>query len=186
MDLFEDWYLRRHLDFKLTDQQALIWMDIKEVLVKNCTAQPQVWTHRDYHSRNLMVNDASNPAVIDFQDMVRGPIAYDLASIFKDCYIAWTREQQLGWLHDYYSQVSSWLRLDEFDFDSLVRWYDFAGLQRHLKVLGIFCRLHYRDEKSQYLNDLPLVRHYVEEVLGIYPEFKVFQRFFNSLPHTHP
>lgn len=183
MDLFEDWYLRRHLDYKLSAGQCLIWQDVKELLVKTCESQPQVWVHRDYHSRNLMVVEENCPAVIDFQDLVIGPITYDLASIFKDCYIEWSRDRQLAWLRLYFDRAQQKLPLAEIQFSDLVRWYDLTGLQRHMKVLGIFCRLNYRDGKDQYMEDLPLVRKYVVEVLDLYPELKVFKNFFNKLPH---
>lgn len=183
MDLFEDWYLRRHLDQKLSAGQSLIWQDTKELLIKVCVTQPQVWVHRDYHSRNLMVVPENSPAVIDFQDLVIGPIAYDLASIFKDCYIEWPRQQQLEWLQQYFEQSTRELSIFEYSFDQLVRWYDLTGLQRHLKVLGIFCRLNYRDGKAQYMEDLTLVRKYIVEVLDHYPELNVFKNFFTKLPH---
>lgn len=184
LDLFEDWYLRRHLDQSLSANQHLIWQDTKELLVVTCRQQPQVWVHRDYHSRNLMIDDHDNPGVIDFQDMVLGPISYDLASIFKDCYIEWPRQQQLDWLDQYHQHAQTALPELSFTLAQLVRWYDLTGLQRHLKVLGIFCRLNYRDQKDQYMSDLPLVKKYIEEVLQLYPELRSFQQLFNALPHS--
>ncbi|NNC98913.1 MAG: phosphotransferase [Gammaproteobacteria bacterium] len=181
MDLFYDWYLKRHLDLQLNEDQELIWQDTRDFLVAVCEEQPVVWVHRDYHSRNLMVSDGISPAVIDFQDMVLGPVSYDLASLVKDCYIEWPRAYQHRCLGEYLKLVSGELPELNISMEQLIRWVDLTGLQRHLKVLGIFCRLNYRDGKSAYLNDLVLVKKYVDEVLGIYPELSSFRTLFMSL-----
>ena len=182
MSLFDIWFINKHLGIEISTESQQALQATKALLVRECLAQPQVWVHRDYHSRNLMVTDDNSPGVIDFQDMVLGPIAYDLASIFKDCYIEWPRQQQLQWLREYHSLVHSKLSISPFSFDQLVRWYDMAGLQRHLKVLGIFCRLYYRDNKSNYLKDLPLVAKYTLEAIELYPELSGFKRHFaNSI-----
>jgi len=174
MALFPTWYLGQHLRHTLTPQQTEIWEQTQTFLCDVCTQQPQVWVHRDFHSRNLMVTQDNSPGVIDFQDLVLGPIAYDLASIFKDCYIEWPRDRQLNWLADYYHLLNP----SNFDLAQLVEWYDLTGLQRHLKVLGIFCRLNYRDEKPRYLADLPLVANYCLEVLHLYANrFSVINNF---------
>ena len=152
----------------------------QELIVDAFAEQPQVWVHRDFHSRNLMITDERSPGVIDFQDIVTGAIGYDLASIFKDCYIEWPRQQQHLWLEEYRLKAIDQLELDEFSLESLVRWVDFAGLQRQLKVLGIFCRLSYRDAKHDYLNDLPLVAKYTLEVFDIYPELTSFKKHFST------
>lgn len=164
MSLFTDWFYERHLQQSLSSEQSHVWQLTQDLLCDVCAQQPQVLVHRDYHSRNLMVTAKDNPGVIDFQDMVIGPISYDLASIFKDCYIEWPRKQQLLWLADYYELIES----PEFSLEQLTYWYDLTGLQRHLKVLGIFCRLNYRDGKPRYLADLPLVAKYCLEVLELY------------------
>lgn len=181
MSLFEDWYLKRHVDLLLNEDQKLIWQDTQQLLIEACEEQPQVWVHRDYHSRNLMIVDTNSPAVIDFQDMCIGPISYDLASLFKDCYIEWPRSQQHQWLSAYYDKAKGTVPSVDFSLEELVRWVDLTGLQRHLKVLGIFCRLNYRDGKSHYLNDLPLVKKYTMEVLDLYPELKNFRTMLLSL-----
>lgn len=181
LGLFEDWYLRRHMDIELSEQQRLIWEDTQLFLITECLNQPQVLVHRDYHSRNLMIVDDNSPAVIDFQDMVIGPMAYDLASLFKDCYIEWPRAQQHVWLAKYLLAAKTALPSTKVNFDDLVRWVDLTGLQRHLKVLGIFCRLNYRDQKPQYLDDLPLVKNYVLEVVDLYPELKNFGKMCHKL-----
>lgn len=181
LNLFDDWYLKRHLDIELDTKMQLIWQDTKENLIQACLQQPQVWVHRDYHSRNLMIHDHNSPAVIDFQDMVIGPIAYDLASLFKDCYIEWPREQQHAWLAEYLEHLHTELPSLVISIDDLIRWVDFTGLQRHLKVLGIFCRLNYRDGKAHYLDDLPLVQKYVLEVIDLYPELTNFKSMLNAI-----
>ncbi|MEM7357684.1 MAG: phosphotransferase [Pseudomonadota bacterium] len=181
MGLFDDWYLKRHVDVQLNEAQQLIWNDTQQILIDACLEQPQVWVHRDYHSRNLMVTDQDSPAVIDFQDMCVGPISYDLASLFKDCYIEWPRDTQHEWLEAYYLRALNTVPNVNFSLSDLLRWFDLTGLQRHLKVLGIFCRLNYRDGKSHYLGDLPLVKKYTLEVLDYYPDLNNFRRMLTSL-----
>lgn len=176
MDLFDQWFLQQHLSVTMSPQQSDVWQNLKSLLLGVCNEQPKKWVHRDYHSRNLMVTENNSPGVIDFQDMVFGPISYDLASLLKDCYIRWPREQQLSWLNEYYQSSER-----DFSFAQLIRWFDLTGLQRHLKVLGIFCRLHYRDEKDQYLKDLPLVADYIIEVIDLYDELSEFKHAFSDL-----
>lgn len=183
LDVFTEWYLGKQLAVSLSHDQTELWAHTKQQLTSACLEQPQVWVHRDYHSRNLMLCADGSAGVIDFQDMVLGPIAYDLVSLFKDCYIEWPREQQLGWCEQYHAQLLNDDPLPDITLDSLIRWFDLTGLQRHLKVLGVFSRLHHRDGKSQYLNDLPLVRKYILEALSLYPEFGAFEHFFRELPH---
>ena len=177
MSLFEDWYLARHLNIEIDQDMSKAWEACQTTLISACLEQPQVWVHRDYHSRNLMITDNDSPGVIDFQDMVIGPITYDLASIFKDCYIEWPRHQQMQWLEQYREKANLTLGI-ELEQAQLQRWYDLTALQRHLKVLGIFCRLYYRDGKDQYLNDLPLVAKYTLEALDLYPELSDFKQHF--------
>ncbi|NND82736.1 MAG: phosphotransferase [Gammaproteobacteria bacterium] len=183
MDLFEQWYAVKHLGCTLSPQQQETWHQLKTTIGNTWFEQPQVWVHRDYHSRNLMVTENRSPGVIDFQDMMLGPITYDLASLFKDCYIQWPRTRQLAWLRQWQGMIADAVKGYSFSEEQFIRWYDFTGLQRHLKVLGIFCRLHYRDGKPQYLEDLPLVRRYVTETLTEYPELNQFAELFQSLPH---
>lgn len=178
MQLFIDWYLGKHLTVALAPDAEEVWNETKQFLIRTCQSQPQVWVHRDYHSRNLMITEQNSPGVIDFQDMVIGPIAYDLASLFKDCYFEWPRSKQHAWLAEYYQSLTPELLSQPFSLDELIRWVDLTGLQRHLKVLGIFCRLNYRDGKDQYLGDLPLVANYVLQVLELYPELEPFENFF--------
>ncbi len=167
MGLFEPWYLNRHLGIDLDEQQKTALSSTFELLIDSAQQQPQVFVHRDYHSRNLMLVDTNNPGVIDYQDAVIGPVTYDLVSLFKDCYIEWPRQKVLHWLDEY-------LQLTAVDItanrDQFIRWFDLMGVQRHLKVLGIFSRLNYRDGKSQYLNDLPLTLKYVVDTCNQYDE----------------
>ena len=181
MNLFDEWYLQRHLNINMTDLQRQLWQTTTELLVQNCLEQPQVWVHRDFHSRNLMVSDNNSPAVIDFQDMLLGPISYDLASLFKDCYIKWPKTNQHRWLGQYLSQARRQLPIPDLNQDQLIRWVDLTALQRHLKVLGIFCRLNYRDGKANYMGDLPLVKTYIAETLDSYPELADFSNLFKRL-----
>ena len=181
MDLFEHWYIKKHLNASINEPMEKAWQECKQFLVSVCQEQPQVWVHRDYHSRNLMITNENSPGVIDFQDMVIGPIAYDLASIFKDCYIEWPRQQQLHWIEQYRQQANETLDINNIGRTELIRWYDLTGLQRHLIVLGICCRLYYRDGNDQYLNDLPLVAKYTLEALDLYPELATFKQLFKPL-----
>ena len=169
MSLFEDWYLNRHLNIQLTKKDKQSLQSVIHLLTDNALQQPQVFVHRDFHSRNLMVTEQANPGVIDFQDAVNGAITYDLVSLLKDCYIAWPRQRIIKWLN--YFRINNSLT-NHIDENTLIRWFDFMGMQRHLKILGIFCRLNYRDNKPNYLNDLPLTLAYVIDTCQRYSELK--------------
>jgi aminoglycoside/choline kinase family phosphotransferase len=168
MELLPTWFLQRHLGIDIACEQWDVIELAFRALVQNAQAQPQVFVHRDYHSRNLMLA-SDGLGIIDFQDAVRGPITYDLVSLLRDCYIAWPLTQVECWVEDYRQQA---LRagLTSADPARFLRWFDLMGLQRHIKVLGIFCRLNYRDGKPAYLGDLPLVWSYVRDVGLRYPE----------------
>ena len=168
LDLFRDWFVPKLLGISWTDAFEQSFSDLSRCLISNAIQQPQVVVHRDFHSRNLMVVQNGGLAVIDFQDAVIGPITYDPVSLLKDCYVHWPRQQQLSWLLDHKGLLTEQHRLEAVDDDTFVAWFDLMGLQRHIKVLGIFARLSLRDGKPAYLNDLPLVLAYVEEVLAIY------------------
>lgn len=156
--LFHDWFLQKYLNITLTSTEEQLITDTFNYLINHMLHQPQVFVHRDYHSRNIMIKDELKLAVIDFQDAVTGPFTYDLVSLLKDCYIQWPPEQLLNWLTYFYDNCPL---KHNYTLDEFKQAFDICGLQRHLKVLGIFCRLHLRDNKSNYLNDLPLVFHYV-------------------------
>lgn len=178
MDLFETWYLNRHMGIQLDETQKTSLDGVFKTLIQNATEQPQVFVHRDYHSRNLMITDENNPGVIDYQDAVIGPITYDLVSLLKDCYIEWPREKVELWLELYLARITPAHLIDR---DTLIRWFDLMGVQRHLKVLGIFARLNYRDGKSQYINDLPLTLKYVLDTCNQYDELQPLRLLFEEI-----
>ncbi len=169
--LFPEWYVGRHLGATLAPQQQAILDTVFERLLANNLAQPQVYVHRDWHSRNLMVSDP-NPGILDFQDAVYGPITYDLASIYRDAYIQWDEEQQLDWVIRYWEKARAAGLPVRADFGDFWRDFEWMGAQRHIKVLGIFARLYHRDGKDGYLKDMPLVMHYLRKVCERYDELK--------------
>lgn len=177
--LFREWFLGAYLQLELSAaeeqllQQSFAWLS-QEIL-----QQPQVFIHRDYHSRNIMLlaEESADLGIIDFQDAMHGPYTYDLVSLLKDCYIQWPGEQVLRWLARFYEQagIAKHSSLSEF-----TRAFDLCGLQRHLKVLGVFARLHLRDSKPAYLQDLPLTLHYVMACLESYEELGPFYQFMQN------
>lgn len=170
MALFRDWYLQRHLGVILRPAQEAVLERAFEGLAQSALAQPQVWVHRDYHSRNLMVTPLNNPGILDFQDAVRGPITYDLVSLLRDCYIAWPRERVEDWVKGYHDlALQSGLPVCEDELEFL-GWFDRMGVQRHLKASGIFARLNHRDGKPGYLKDIPRTLGYVLDVAARYPD----------------
>ncbi len=179
MSLFPEWFLHRHLAMGPTDTVRAILDRAEAVLVQSALEQPQAFVHRDYHSRNLMVTAAGGVGVIDFQDAVRGPVTYDLVSLYKDCYVAWHEDQVLTWAEEHRLRLlaAGWPVNDAQRFQ---RWFDYMGLQRHIKVLGIFARLWYRDGKGGYLSDLPLVLRYVLAVTAKYSELAELDQFLRE------
>jgi len=170
MGLFQEWFIKKHLAITLDQQQQHCLKNVMECLTENALQQPQVFVHRDYHSRNLMQTTVNNPGVIDFQDAVAGAVTYDLASLFKDCYISWPRAQIEDWLSYYFNKAKENNILDSVcQFEDFIQWFDLMSVQRHLKVLGIFSRLNIRDNKSAYLNDLPLTFQYIADSCERYP-----------------
>ena len=175
--LMPEWFLDRHLALDLTGAEREMIAAAFEFLLAEALSQPEVFVHRDYHSRNLMVVGDRNPGVLDFQDALRGPIGYDLVSLLKDCYIAWPRERVLEWVSGYRSLLQSRGGRIGGGPEQFVRWFDLIGVQRHIKVLGIFARLWYRDGKPGYLRDLPLTLDYVRETCRLYPELAALSGF---------
>lgn len=175
MDLFREWFLVRHLDVEITPAITAALGDTFALLIASALEQPVVCVHRDYHSRNLMRCDKNNPGILDFQDAVTGPVSYDLVSLLRDCYIAWPRQRIEGWVRGYHDLAVQSGILQQQDEQVFLRWFDLMGVQRHLKVLGIFARLHYRDGKAAYLDDLPLVLAYIIDVCHRYPELSALQ-----------
>ena len=173
MLLFPQWYLGVHYQYSMTDAQTAELTKVFNILLDNNTAQAQVWVHRDFHSRNLMVQKdfAQNPGILDFQDAVYGPITYDAVSLLRDAYIEWDEQQQIDWLVRYWEMARAAGLAVPNAFDAFYRDFEYMGLQRHLKILGIFARLYHRDGKSGYLKDLPLVLKYTRQVVARYREF---------------
>ncbi|MEW6314427.1 MAG: phosphotransferase [Pseudomonadota bacterium] len=165
--LFPDWYLARHLQVALTPRQQAALEQVFEAVLRNNLAQPRVYVHRDYHSRNLMLADP-NPGVLDFQDAVYGPITYDLVSLYKDAYIAWDEERVLDWVIRYWEHAKKARLPVDADFASFYHDFEWMGVQRHIKVLGIFARLCHRDGKAGYLKDMPLVMNYLRKACQRY------------------
>jgi hypothetical protein len=175
--LMPEWFLDRHLALELTGAEREMIVAAFEFLLGEALSQPEVFVHRDYHSRNLMVVAERNPGVIDFQDALRGPIGYDLVSLLKDCYISWPRQRVLEWVSGYRSLLQARGRRVGGGPAQFLRWFDLIGVQRHIKVLGIFARLWYRDGKPAYLRDLPLTFDYVRESCRLYPELGPLSEF---------
>ncbi|MBS0394129.1 MAG: phosphotransferase [Proteobacteria bacterium] len=180
VQLFPEWFLARHLGAAPAPAEQALIDRTSRALAASAHEQPQVFVHRDYHSRNLMVLDAGNPGILDFQDAMRGALTYDLVSLYKDCYIVWPRARVLDWVADYRRRALAAGLAIPGDAADFVRWFDWMGLQRHLKVLGIFARLWYRDGKRGYLHDLPTVLAYVLETTGAYGELAEFDAFLRQ------
>jgi len=151
------------------------------LLEENALEQPQVFVHRDYHSRNLMVVAGGNPGVIDFQDAVTGPVTYDLVSLLRDCYIRWPHEQVERWRDLYMKLAGEAGLLADIDRQQFIRWFDLMGVQRHLKASGIFARLLHRDGKPGYVGDIPRTLGYAVDVCNCYPELQTLGRFIERV-----
>jgi aminoglycoside/choline kinase family phosphotransferase len=163
LDLFPDWCVAREFNVTWTDAQRTQWQRVCQLLIDSALAQPAVAVHRDYMPRNLMVADP-NPGILDFQDAVRGPITYDVASLLRDAFLSWDEEREIDWAVRYWEQARrAGLPVGE-DFGEFWRALEWMGLQRHLKVLGIFCRLKHRDGKARYAQDLPRFFAYATKV----------------------
>ena len=180
MELLPQWFLERHLQIEADAPTRAMLERLFDALAAAAAEQPFTFVHRDYHSRNLMVTEQHNPGILDFQDAVYGPLTYDLVSLLKDCYIVWPRRRVSDWALGYRDRARErGFALPAGDAGFL-RWFDLMGVQRHVKVLGIFCRLFYRDGKAQYLADLPRVLDYVREVAAAYPETAEFAEFLSA------
>ena len=216
MRLFPEWYVAKHLGATLTEKQSTTLESIFQRIVQNNLAQPQVYVHRDYHSRNLMYLETSSPdsplqrsplsnslpqagertneknnfltspGILDFQDAVYGPITYDLASLFKDAYIKWEEAEVLDWLISYWEKARAAGLPVHTDFADFYRDYEWMAVQRHLKVLGIFARLSHRDGKDGYLKDLPLVMDYLRKACERYIDLKPLLRLLDVLEKNQP
>ena len=174
MALMPEWFCTRHLQLELEPEERALLAQTFELLTTEALAQPRVFVHRDYHSRNLLLLEQRNPGVVDFQDALYGPVTYDLVSLLKDCYIDWPREVVTRWVSRYRARLAAAGGPAGTGEQQFLRWFDFIGLQRHIKVLGIFARLWWRDGKSGYLNDLPRTLAYVQDAARRYAELAAF------------
>ena len=169
MELMPEWFLQRHLGMAIECEEWDVVEQAFRALVDNALAQPQAFVHRDFHSRNLLLTDRDNPGIVDFQDAVRGPVTYDLVSLLRDCYVTWPDERVDAWAESFRRRLDhAGVRVPSRE--AFLRAFDLMGVQRHVKVLGIFCRLWYRDGKAGYLQDLPRVWAYTRDVGRRHPE----------------
>jgi hypothetical protein len=180
MELFPAWYLEGLLGLELTADEKTLLHELFERLIASARSQPQVFVHRDFHSRNLMLLPDGDLGVIDFQDAVIGPLTYDLVSLLRDCYVEWPVARVRAWASAYAARLAGLGTMPDVPEETFRRWFDWMGLQRHIKVLGIFARLWLRDGKPGYLRDLPLVMRYALDVAAAYPETAAFDRWFRA------
>ncbi|MBM4233459.1 MAG: aminoglycoside phosphotransferase [Gammaproteobacteria bacterium] len=179
LELMPEWFCGRHLQLELDAAERELIEQVFLWLIDAALAQPVVFVHRDYHSRNLMLLPGDATGVIDFQDALAGPVGYDLVSLLKDCYIGWPRAQVESWVREYRVRLlrRGAVALCGRDDREFLRWFDLTGVQRHIKVLGIFARLWWRDRKIGYLDDLPLTLDYLRDSSARYPELREFARW---------
>ena len=179
VSLFHDWLCGTHLQIEFNDDDETEWQSLCDLLVSNALDQPQVFVHRDYHSRNLMATSDNNPGILDIQDAVEGPLTYDLVSLLKDCYIQWPSEQVCQRVSDYHSQLDASL-LGSIDQAGFLRYFELMGVQRHIKAAGIFARLNHRDGKPGYMRDVPRALSYIVELLPRYDELGFLVELINK------
>ena len=180
MSLFPEWFLTAYLQLTLTEAEYHLIETTFNWLTERLSNQPQVFIHRDYHSRNLMIiNNVAKPqlGIIDFQDAMRGPITYDLVSLLKDCYIKLLEPSYYAYAEQFYQRQSL---VQTWSMQQFLDEVDFCGLQRHIKVLGIFSRLHIRDNKPNYLANLPLTLDYTLACLRRHPPLKPLLNFMEQ------
>jgi aminoglycoside/choline kinase family phosphotransferase len=178
--LFPDWYVARHLRMELNAAQREVLESGFTLIVRSNLAQPRVFVHRDFMPRNLMLSDP-NPGVLDFQDAVMGPVTYDIASLMRDAFISWEEEQVIDWTVRYWEKARRAGLPVDADFGAFYRDFEWMGLQRHFKVLGIFARIYYRDGKPRYLADTPRFIHYVRRTCERYAALKPMLRLMDEL-----
>ena len=184
LDLFPEWFVGRHLGYQLSAEEKSMLDRTFKFLINSALAQPKVFVHRDFMPRNLMVVESAErltPGIIDFQDAVYGPITYDVVSLFRDAFISWEEEQEIDWVVRYWEKARAAGLPLRPDFGEFWRDYELMGLQRHLKVLGIFCRLKYRDGKEKYSEDLPRFICYARKTAGRYVALKPLLILFDAL-----
>jgi aminoglycoside/choline kinase family phosphotransferase len=180
LQLFPEWYVRRHLGVDLSPAQQAAWQRSSQLLIDSALAQPQVLVHRDYMPRNLMLSEP-NPGVLDFQDAVYGPVTYDVTCLFKDAFLSWPEARVRSWLEQYWQQARDLGVPVQAEWEDFLRASDLMGVQRHLKVIGIFARICHRDGKPKYLGDVPRFFSYIEAVLARRPELAELGELLASL-----
>ncbi|MEN8174950.1 MAG: phosphotransferase, partial [Pseudomonadota bacterium] len=180
MELFRHWLCGRHLGLALSEGEEHMLDETFELLVANALEQPRVFVHRDYHSRNLMITHPPTPGILDFQDAVAGPVTYDLVSLLKDAYIHWPLRQVDEWAWGFFQLAVQSAVLRDSDEARFQRWFDLMGVQRHVKVAGIFARLYRRDAKVEYLKDIPLVLDYIRDMVPRYAELEGLGRLISE------
>ena len=178
--LFHDWFLMEQCGITLSPQQTETWRSTQEILIQNFLKQPQAFVHRDFHSRNLMVLDSGNPGILDFQDANIGPLSYDLVSLLRDCYIDWPHNLVEAHVSAYFDLACS-ANIVQCNFAEFMTWFNLTGIQRHLKAIGIFCRLNIRDSKPGYLADIPRTFSYVNTVANLEPDLAGFSLLIKEL-----
>ncbi|MGC1854815.1 MAG: phosphotransferase [Candidatus Aquirickettsiella sp.] len=177
LGLFIDWFLKRHLELTITDEISNILENTFKVLINSALEQPQVCVHRDYHSRNLLLLENKNVGVLDFQDAVYGPVTYDAASLLRDAYIDWPKDRVDKWILKFYEMINI---SHQYNQETFVRWFDLISLQRHLKILGIFSRLNYRDNKPHYLLMATRLLNYINKTCEDYAELSNFKEILQT------
>jgi len=185
LDLFPEWYIGRHLGVNLSAAQQDALQSVFAAILASNLAQPRVYVHRDYMPRNLMISDP-NPGVLDFQDAVHGPISYDVASLFKDAFISWEEGRVLDWTVRYWERARKAGLPVNTDFGEFYRDFEWMGLQRHLKVLGIFARICHRDGKPHYVKDTPRFLRYVREVAQRYAALSPLLQLLDQIEERVP
>ena len=175
--IFQQWLLEEHLDIKLSAEETNKLLACFDYLSAAIIEQPKVFMHRDYHSRNIMLLENELLGIIDFQDAVHGPITYDLVSLLKDCYMAWPKDKVHAWVQTYYQQARE-AKLVAVSLEQFMLWFDWMGMQRHLKAAGIFARLNHRDGKPGYMEDIPRTLNYIRDVTGQYQALQPFNNWF--------
>ncbi|MBF0265830.1 MAG: phosphotransferase [Gammaproteobacteria bacterium] len=183
MDLYLDWYIQVHLNIKLTSEEKQILTSAQKKIIEIIQEQPKVIVHRDFHSRNLMFVEHLNPGVIDFQDAVIGPCTYDLVSLLKDSYIKWSEEKINQWLNTYQRRLFELNIISNMKHEQFKKWFDVMGMQRQIKVVGIFSRLYHRDGKDNYLNDIPLT---YQNLLNASKQYSEFSDLYQLLQKYSP
>lgn len=183
LQLFPDWYLQRHLDISLEGETLAAWQRVCDLLVESALSQPRVFVHRDFMPRNLMLS-RPNPGILDFQDAVYGPVTYDITCLFKDAFLSWPEPRVQDWLLRYWRRATEAGVPVQESFDAFYRASDLMGVQRHLKVIGIFARICHRDGKPKYLGDVPRFFRYIEAVIARRPELAELGQLLASLPST--